>query len=142
MKKETLIAIILGVAAGLGVAVVMLEKAKEHQMTNTQAISTSLQLTPKISVNNSLQQLEISQPENGSISSTKSVDIKGTSSAGALIIVQSPIKTIIQKVEKDAFEIKAFPLALGENTVRVSVYPKGSQTAQEKELKIYYLDEQ
>lgn len=144
MKKETLIAIILGVAAGLGVAVVMIEKAREHQMTTNQTISTSAQLTPKVSINNSqLQALEVSQPDNGSISSSKTIEIKGKASLNALVIVQSPLKTIVQKLEKDTFDIKDFPLALGENTIRVSSYPKGSQASpQEKELKIYFLDEQ
>lgn len=143
MKKETIIAIILGVAAGLGVAVVMLEKAREHQMINTQALNSSVQLTPKASANNSVQSLEITSPDNGSISSSKSITVSGKASKGALLIIQSPLKTIIQKMDKDTFEVKAFPLTLGENIIRVSVYQKDSQdSAQEKELKIYYLDEQ
>jgi mannitol-specific phosphotransferase system IIBC component len=144
MKKETLIAIILGVVAGLGVAVVMIEKAREHQMTSTQAISTSLQLTPKVTVNNSqLQPLELSKPDDGSISNVKTVELKGKAGVGALIVVQSPLKTIVQKLDKADIDIKNFPLALGENTIRVSAYPKDSQgSPQEKELKIYYLDQQ
>jgi hypothetical protein len=142
MKKETIIAIVLGVVAGLGVAVVMLEKAREHQMTNTQAISSNVQLTPKVA-SNQLQILGISTPDDGSISSQKSTEIKGKASKNALLIVQSPLKTIVQKMDADTFDIKNFPLTLGENIIRVSVYPKGTQTsAQEKELKIYYLDEQ
>jgi hypothetical protein len=143
MKKETIIAIVLGVVAGLGVAVVMIEKAREQKMSNTEAISTSIELTPKVASNTAeLQTLEVSEPESGSISSVKSIQIKGKGSVGALIIVQSPIKTIVQKMDKATFEIKDFPLSLGENTIRVSFYPKGSQaSAQEKELKIYYLDE-
>lgn len=144
MKKETIIAIILGVAAGLGVAVIMINKAREYQMTGNQTLSASLQLTPKVSINNTqLQPLEISEPENGSISAIKTVDIKGKGGKDALLIVQSPIKTIIEKLESDTIDIKKFPLSLGENTIRISLYSKDSKgSSQEKELKIYYLDEQ
>ncbi len=57
--------------------------------------------------------------------------------------MQSPIKQLVQKLDKDDFIVPAFPLSLGENTIRVSLYPKDAQIpSQEKELKIYYLDEQ
>ena len=46
------------------------------------------------------------------------------------------------KVTSDTFSAD-FPLAFGENVITVSEYQKDTQAvAQEKELKVYYLDEQ
>lgn len=144
MKKETIIAISLGVLAGLGVAVVMLEKAHEHQMVNTHTITTASQLTPKATTKETQpESIDLQEPENGSISTERSVTIKGKSKTGSLMVIESPIKVIFQKLSQDTFSVPNFPLAIGENTIRVSVYSKDSQGApQEKELKIYYLDEQ
>ncbi len=143
MKKETLIAIFLGVLAGLGVAVVMIQKAREHQMTSAQSITTSVSTTPSVAKNTQFQPLEISEPETASISSDKSTNIKGKANKGSLLVIQSPMQSTMQKLDKDEFTISNFPLSLGENTIRVSMYPKDTQIPpQEKELKVYYLDEQ
>jgi len=46
------------------------------------------------------------------------------------------------KVEKEDFTVD-MPLALGENVISLTLYPKNSQgRSQQKELRIYYLDEQ
>ena len=144
MKKETVVAVILGIAAGLGVAVIMIGKAREGQMMSSKSISTSIQVSPTVSLKNKqFQSLEITEPEIGSIQSGKTVTIKGKASIGALLIVQSVIKNVAIKLDKTDFTILDFPISLGENTIRVTVYPKDSQIPpQEKELKVYYLDEQ
>jgi hypothetical protein len=144
MKKETLVAIVLGIAAGIGVAVIMLGKARESQMLSSKSISTSIQTSPTVKVNNQkFQPLEISEPDNNIIVAEKTIDIKGKAAPGSLMVVQSVMKTIVEKNDTEDFTIKAFPVSLGENTIRVTMYPKDTQIPpQEKELKIYFLDEQ
>jgi hypothetical protein len=144
MKKETLVAIILGIAAGIGVAFVMIGKARESQMLSSNSISTSIQLTPSVATKNQqIQLLDITSPENESISSSKSVTIKGKGDEGGLLVVQSAVKNSVQKLDKADFTVEGFPLSLGENTIRLTLYPKNiNLPPQEKELKIYYLDEQ
>ena len=52
MKKETIIAIMLGVVFGVVVAVVMVAKTKDQQIDKVKPMNTTLHITPTISVNN------------------------------------------------------------------------------------------
>ena len=143
MKKETVIAIMLGIVFGVIVAVVMVVKTKDQQIDKVKPMNTALHITPTISVNNTqFQPLQITSPETGVIVDKNAVTITGKASKDALIVIQSPIKTMIMKVTSETFSAD-FPLAFGENVITVSDYQKDTQAvAQEKELKIYYLDEQ
>ncbi len=143
MKKETIIAIMLGVVFGVVVAVVMVAKTKDQQIDKVKPMNTTLHITPTISVNNTqFQPLQITAPQTGTIFAQNTVKITGKASKDALVVVQSPIKTMIMKVTSDTFSAD-FPLAFGENVITVSEYQKDTQAvAQEKELKVYYLDEQ
>lgn len=143
MKKETVIAIMLGIVFGVIVAVVMVVKTKDQQIDKVKPMNTALHITPTISVNNTqFQPLQITSPETGVIVDKNAVTITTKASKDALIVIQSPIKTMIMKVTSETFSAD-FPLAFGENVITVSEYQKDTQAvAQEKELKIYYLDEQ
>jgi ABC-type methionine transport system permease subunit len=143
MKKETVIAIMLGIVFGVIVAVVMVVKTKDQQIDKVKPMNTALHITPTISVNNTqFQPLQITSPETGVIVDKNAVTITAKASKDALIVIQSPIKTMIMKVTSETFSAD-FPLAFGENVITVSEYQKDTQAvAQEKELKIYYLDEQ
>ena len=143
MKKETVIAIMLGIVFGVIVAVVMVVKTKDQQIDKVKPMNTALHITPTISVNNTqFQPLQITSPETGVIVDKNAVTITGKASKDALIVIQSPIKTMIMKVTSETFSAD-FPLAFGENVITVSECQKDTQAvAQEKELKIYYLDEQ
>lgn len=142
MKKEALIAIFLGVVFGVTVAGFIILQAQRSQLQKEQPISLGLHITPSPIANGDVQSLDISQPESGTITSQKSITIKGKVSKDALIVIQSPIKTLAVKSNTQDFSIE-FPLAFGENAIRVSMYPNDHQLpSQEKELAIYYLDEQ
>lgn len=142
MKKETIIAIFLGVVFGLLVAALMIFKTKETALEKTKTV-TSNHITPTVSLKNTnLQNLEISEPVDGALVNKKSITIKGRASKDSLFVVQSPIKDLVFKNEKEQFSFE-FPLALGENVIKISVYPASSQLrTQEKDLRVYYLDEQ
>ncbi len=59
-----------------------------------------------------------------------------------MIIIQSPIKDLVFKNDKEQFSTD-FPLALGENVIRIGAYPQDKLLrSQEKELRIYYFSEQ
>ncbi len=58
------------------------------------------------------------------------------------MVIQSPIKNLVFKAEKDQFSVN-FPLALGENIIRITIYPQDKKIPQqEKELRVYYLKEE
>ncbi len=143
MKKESVIAIFFGIIFGALVAIFLLAKNKEFQLTKTKTIAPTEKLG-KIAKNVIVDQktLEILEPKDGLISDSKTVTIKGKADKGALIVIQSPIKETILKNEKDQFSV-LFPLVLGENVIKVSAHLKDTQARpQERELRIYYLDEQ
>lgn len=143
MKKETGIAIFLGVTFGIVLSLVMILKTKDSQMgkskplTNEKKVVTAIPKTEAVSTT-----FKILEPQNKQITSSKTVTIKGQAEQDALLVVQSPIKDLVVKLEKKDFSI-SFPLALGENVIGLTLYPKDSQgRAQQKELRVYYLDEQ
>lgn len=143
MKKETVMAIFLGIVFGIVVAVFMILRTKEAEIEKAKPITSGLKTQPTISLKISqLKILEITEPSDGSIINKKNIAIKGKVSPGSLVVVQSPIKDIAFKSTKEDIAVD-FPLTLGENVIRISVYPKDAQLRfQEKELKVYYLDEQ
>ena len=98
MKKETVIAIFFGVVFGALVAFILLAKNKEFQLAKTKTIAPTekaSKLSKKVIV--SLKSLEVSEPADGSIFNTKSINIKGKADKDALIIIQSPVKDIVLK---------------------------------------------
>ncbi len=142
MKKETLFAIILGIGAGVGVAFFVITQTHQNQIKNTNTI-TPINTTPSVQIKNTeSQNLEVSEPQIGILTNKKTVTIKGKATKDSLLVVQSPIKQVAQKLDADSFTVADFPLALGENVILVTVYPKGSPTtSHEKELRIYYMEE-
>lgn len=142
MKKETVIAVSLGILLGVIVAVVMVAKTRQQQAKKVKPITNTVRITPTIPVHTPIaQSFEVSQPENGVITDKKTITLKGKATKGGLLVVQSPAKNTVIKTEKEDFSVD-FPLVDGENVILVSFYsPDYSGTPQEKELKIYSLVE-
>lgn len=144
MKKETLVAIILGLGLGTGVAFFLVFKTQEKKIENTKTISnniTNITKTPTDKNQSDFKPLEIIEPENNQITDKKNITIKGRAVKGSLIVIQSPIKELIIENKEEAFTAD-FPLALGENTILILAYNNKVQIEpQTKELKVYYLEE-
>lgn len=142
MKKETIIAIVFGILLGTVGAFVMITKAKQIGTNRTiQESKRNSATTPSARTAN-LQLLKLTAPKDRSLSTKNSIKIKGKTEKDSLIVVQSPIKELSLKSKTASFQID-FPLALGENIISITSYPKDSQVpAQQKILKIYYLEEE
>lgn len=143
MKKETFIAIFFGVAFGAVVSIFLLMKNKEFQLTKSKTIAPT-QKTNKVrsGVVANIKSLEILEPNDGAVFEFDSVKIKGTAEKDSLIIVQSPIKELAVNNTKGQFSL-TFPLSLGANVINITVYSKDNQIRpQEKQLNVYYLDEE
>jgi len=143
MKKETLFAICLGIAFGVGVSFFMISRSKDSQLGKTKPL-TSEKKSATASVKDEVQtqSFTLTEPQDKQIVLKNSVAVKGSAAKNDLLIVQSPIKDLVYKLEKDDFEIN-MPLALGENVITLTIYPANSQgRTQQKELRVYYLDEQ
>ena len=139
MKKETLIAIIFGVGLGVVLAVVFIMQSKENQLTKAKPINNlSKTVTPKLKMVTT-PTLEISEPTDNLIVDSNSINIKGKANKNALIVINSPIKDLVFKNEKEEFKVN-FPLALGENVIQLTVYPDDKTGSSiNKTLQIYYL---
>ncbi len=143
MKKEIIVAIVLGIVFGLIVAGIMVFKTINFGSRKGQAVGNSPSISPALNSDlNKIKVLEISEPQDQQLFDKKTIKIKGRADRDDLIVVSSQGTDLTFRNKKEDFSVD-FPLILGENTILVTVYPKNSQiSTQEKSLIVYYLDEQ
>lgn len=143
MKKEAIVAIVFGIVLGSILGIVLIIKNKEQQLAKSKTI-TPLEKGKMASqaTNLNVFQLEITEPGDRSIVYKNSIVIKGSFTKNSLIIIQSPIRDIVLKNDKEQFSVD-FPLALGENVIGIGAYPQDKLLrSQEKELRVYYFNAQ
>ncbi|MFO0704320.1 MAG: hypothetical protein U0525_06435 [Patescibacteria group bacterium] len=143
MNKETIIAIVLGLTLGLAASVgAVYYTVQKQKMANSQANATEKKATnsaimvsipPTVTV---LQSLDIEKPLSGIVTQNKNVSVVGKTGKKALLVFQSPIKTIAQETENGDFTVD-FPLALGENTITVSAYYANAAMPVQKKIFVY-----
>lgn len=142
MKKESVIAILFGIVLGGVVAFVIIAKNKQAQQEKAKTLTPQITTTPAVSNFGSSQRLEVKTPRDKAIVDKNTVTIAGKVVKNSLIVIQSPIRETAFMSDKEEFS-KEFPLSLGENVIRVTAYPKDAKLrSQERDLKIYFLDEQ
>ncbi len=141
MKKETVIAIVFGLILGGIVAIAILFKGKDIELTKNKAIGPKG--TEQALLGEPLKQtqsLELTSPGDDTIVDKNSIVLTGKMEKGSLLVIQSPIRDTTVRLTGNDFKID-FPLALGENVIKIVAYPKDkTMRAQEKDLKVYYLD--
>ncbi len=142
MKKETVTAVVFGIILGGILAVILIVKNRDSQLAKNKAIApTEKTVQPALAVNADVKPMEIVSPDDRTIVDKNSVTIKVNAIKNSLVIIQSPAKDMVFMADKDQFSVD-FPLAYGENVIRVAIYPKDKQLRpQEKELRVYYLDQ-
>jgi len=141
MKKETIIAIILGLFFGGVVAIFISLKSKDIELSKNKVIAPPKEniVSPNLT-SAEMQPLDLTEPANNAIFDKDIIRFKGTAVKDSLIIIQSPMKDVTVKNINGKFDIE-FPLALGENSIKMVIYPKEKQfRPQEKSIKIYYID--
>lgn len=143
MKKETIIAIFFGILLGGVLAVIIVNKNRQVQLEKNKAIApTEKPVFPKKLSQTEFQSLEILKPTNGEITGKNEVTISAKATKNSLVVIQSPIKNFVFELQKEQFSVN-FPLALGENVIKIAVYPQDKKLRfQEKELRVYYLKEE
>lgn len=145
MNKESIIAIVFGLALGVVVAIgAVFYTVQKQKVINSPGTSSKTDATnsgalkpitvpPTVTV---LQSLEIEKPQSGIVTQEKIVKVSGRSGKNVLLVFQSPIKTIAKESENGSFEVD-FPLALGENTITVSAYYASVPVPVQKKIYIY-----
>ena len=141
MKKETLVAIFLGLLFGGVVAVIISFKSKEIELAKNKVIAPPKEKTVSSNLSGTeVIPFELTEPTDNAIVEVNSIHLKGTAAKDSLIVIQSPIKDLVVSNKQEKFDI-VFPLALGENSIKIVVYPKEKQSRpQEKFIKIYFID--
>lgn len=142
MKKESVIALLFGILLGGIVAFIIIAKNKQSQQEKTKTLTPQITTTPALTDFSNSQRLEVISPHDKAIVDKNTVTITGKVVKNSLIIIQSPIKEIAFNNDKEEFS-KDFPLTIGENVIKVSAYPKDTKLrSQERDLKVYFIDEQ
>lgn len=142
MKKEAIIAIVFGIVLGSILAIFLIAKNKERLLEKSKTITPLEKEQASQAKNDGALQLEITEPGDRSIVYKNSVTIKGSFTKNSLIIIQSPIKDLVFKNDSEQFSVD-YPLALGENVIRIGAYPQDKQLRpQEKEMRVYYFSKQ
>lgn len=143
MKKETTIAIFLGITFGIILSLIMVSRtrSKTTSITSKKNVNDASQIVTPIPQTGNTFSFDVTSPSNNVIVNKNIIDISGKTSVTSLVMIQSPIKDIVLTSTKNIFSSE-IPLALGENVIHIVVYPKDSQyKSQEKELRVYYIEE-
>lgn len=137
MKKETVFAILLGIGAGVLIALWVIRGSQSSSKGENLASDESI--TPSISISTSQEEpLLISKPDDGFLSTTDTVEIVGSSKKGSLIVVQSPVQEVTQTSKANNFNIK-IKLMEGSNNIVVTSY--NEKSVENQSLTIYYVQE-
>lgn len=137
MKKETVFAILLGIGAGVLIALWVIRGTQSSSKEDTLVEDNTI--TPSISISTSqTEPLLVSKPEDGFLSTSDTVEIVGTSKKGSLLVAQSPVEEVTQTASTDEFKIK-IKLMEGSNNIVVTSY--NGKDIETHSLTIYYVQE-
>lgn len=138
MKKETIVAVILGIAFGAIVATSLVVFTKNRSLQQKKVLIPTPIKTIVVQKEEATG-FKIIEPENQAQVATDSVNIKGETAVNSVIIIQSPLDEKVFKTKEKLFDIK-FPLALGENIINITSYFQNIPTT--KTINIYQIKEQ
>jgi len=136
MKKETIIAVSLGIAAGIGIAIFVIKNSRDS--TNKSADVILNNLTPTIAIDTKkVEPLLIEEPEDGFVSESSTVIVKGTTQKNALIVLQTPQEEHVIKA-KDATFLFNVDLLAGENKMKLTAYTQ--KNIDTRSLTVYFIE--
>lgn len=119
MKKETLIAVLLGVGTGILIAILIIVNTRKNSSFKFGAFQPAT-ITPQITFTPKKNEpLLISAPKDGLSTSADKIIITGKAPKNSILIIQSPSHEDALKTTSSDFSIE-FPLDLGENIVKVT----------------------
>lgn len=137
MRKETGIAIFLGILAGVGIGAIVLWQTKQSQQSSSQVLQDAAKPT-RAANTQELTPLLISSPEPESVLSQNTVVLKGTAPKDSLLVIQSDTGETATKTTSASFE-EEVTLIEGQNTIRFTSY--NGKTIDSRSIVIYYIPE-
>lgn len=139
MKKETSIAILLGIVFGLVFSFLVIANTQKNQSVSQKTVSQKTRPVTTEQQTSALP-ITITQPNDGDIINDNVATVKGKTDKNSFIIIQTQTEDLSFTTKSENFEYEV-PLTLGENVIHISIYPKGQNgKIQEKELRVYYLN--
>lgn len=136
MKRETIIAIVLGIVMGALIAIILILNVREKAIKEKKIITT--EPTPTfIKEKEEVQALEVTSPKTGSFTDTSTVTIKGKAKKNSLIVLNSPTSEKSIRAENSEFSV-VFPLSLGQNIIKITAYENGQ--VEEKTLQVLMIE--
>lgn len=137
MKKETGIAVFLGIVAGISIAFFVILGARGQQKTNGTVMQSDL--TPTVSVvTDQVSPLTITAPSEDTVVESSTIFVKGSAQKDALVVIQSPSGEVIFKNTKTNFS-EEITLVPGENIIKVTTY--SVKTIDSRSVVIYFVKE-
>lgn len=138
MRKETGIAIFLGILAGVSIGAIVLWQTKQAQQSSSQVLQGSI--TPTItSAGQEITPLLITTPETESIVTSDTVTLKGSAPKDSLLVIQSETGESVEKSVSGSFETE-IELIEGQNTLRLTSY--AGKTIDSRTVIVYFVPEQ
>jgi hypothetical protein len=140
MKKETGLAIGLGVLFGLVFSfVIILNTQTNKAVTQKKQMAKSRPAVESRQSRVVVKQIEVTSPNDRAVFENASATVRIKVEKNSFIVIQTPSQDIAFENESENVA-KDVPLSLGENIIHISVYSKaGGSKIQEKELRVYYL---
>lgn len=137
MKKETAIAVILGITMGALIAITLLVVAKKREISNRKIIAPTLSPTITLKKTDG-QQFIVTAPKDLTATSEENIKIKGHVPKGSLIIIQSPLAEKLLVTESTDLSVE-FPVTYGENVIKIVNYFENKSN--DKLIRIYKIKE-
>ncbi len=137
MKKETGIAVFLGILAGVAIALFVIFGARSQQKPNGTIMQSDV--TPSVSVAlDELSPLAITQPSEDAVTESDTVEVKGSAQKDALVIIQSVGDEVIFRNTDKNFSEK-INLVPGENIIKVTTY--SAKNIDSRSVTIYSIED-
>ena len=135
MKKETGIAVFLGILAGILIAFFVISGTRREQQTPSGVIQSNI--TPTIVIaTNEISPITIEEPKSEAIVTSADITVKGSAQEDALVVIQTAIDERVFKNKAKTFS-EDVQVAPGENTIKITTY--SHKNIDSKSVVIYYL---
>ncbi len=131
MHRETLIAVLLGFAGGILVALFLIIVPKNLPKNDKQATTPTPQ--PTVVVNKT--DLTIDTPSEGQLVSTTDIKVNGKAAPNSQIIVSSPVEDIVTTTNDQGNFSETISLIIGENLLSVTAF--NTDGNENKQLKVF-----
>lgn len=124
MKRETIVAIILGIAAGIGIGLFVIIQSREVASENDVILD---ELSPTTTIKTEeIDPLLIKSPEDESVTTSDTITLTASSTKNSLVVIQSLSEEIVFTNEDGGEFKREITLIPGENDIRVTAYSDNS----------------